>query len=88
MEAIADGRPTPDRTAIPRDYINKLLAHIREDDRWLLVSKEVVGFSLPELSRTTGLKENAIKTRLFRARQNVVAAAARAERNISAARGV
>jgi RNA polymerase sigma-70 factor (ECF subfamily) len=88
MDAIADGRPTPDRTAMQRDYINKLLAHIREDDRWLLVSKEVEGFSLPELSRMTGLKENAIKTRLFRARQNLVAAAARTRRNIPTARGV
>jgi RNA polymerase sigma-70 factor (ECF subfamily) len=77
MEAIADGRPTPDRTAIQRDFINKLLARIPEDDRWLLISKEVEGFSLAELSEMTGLNESTIKVRLFRIRQCLVAAAAR-----------
>ena len=77
MEAIADRRPTPDRTAMQRDFINKLLARIPEDDRWLLISKEVEGFSLAELSEMTGLPENTIKVRLFRVRQSLVAAAAR-----------
>lgn len=77
MEAIADRRPTPDRTAMQRDFINKLLARIPEDDRWLLISKEVEGFSLAELSEMTGLSENTIKVRLFRVRQSLVAAAAR-----------
>ena len=77
MEAIADGRPTHDRTAMQRDFINKLLARIPEDDRWLLISKEVEGFSLAELSELTGLTENTIKVRLFRVRQALVAAAAR-----------
>ena len=88
IEAVADGRPTPDRVAIQRDFINKLLAHISDDDRWLLVAKEVEGLSLAELSHVTGLKVNAIKTRLFRARQGLVAAAARAARNFSAAKSV
>jgi RNA polymerase sigma-70 factor (ECF subfamily) len=77
MEAIADRRPTPDRTAMQRDFINKLSARIPEDDRWLLISKEVEGFSLAELSEMTGLSENTIKVRLFRVRQSLVAAAAR-----------
>jgi RNA polymerase sigma-70 factor (ECF subfamily) len=77
MEAIADGRPTPDRTALQRDFINKLLSRIPEDDRWLLISKEVEGFSLAELSQMTGLSENTIKVRLFRVRQSLVATAAR-----------
>jgi RNA polymerase sigma-70 factor, ECF subfamily len=77
MEAIADRRPTPDRTTMQRDFINKLLARIPEDDRWLLISKEVEGFSLAELSEMTGLSENTIKVRLFRVRQSLVAAAAR-----------
>jgi RNA polymerase sigma-70 factor (ECF subfamily) len=45
MEAIVDGNPTPDRTAMQRDFINQLLARIPKDDRWLLISKEVEGFS-------------------------------------------
>ncbi len=85
METVADGRPAPDRTAIQRDFVNKLLAHLPEDDRWLLISKEVEGFSLAELSQMTGLNVPTIKSRLFRARQGLVAAAARTGRNDSAA---
>lgn len=77
MEAIADGCPTPDRTVMQRDFINKLLARIPEEDRWLLIAKEVEGFSLAELSQMTGLNENTIKVRLYRIRQGLVAAAAR-----------
>jgi RNA polymerase sigma-70 factor, ECF subfamily len=76
MEAIADERATPDRTAMQRDFLNKLLARIPKDDRWLLISKEVEGCSLAELSEMTGLNENTIKVRLFRVRQRLVAAAA------------
>ena len=55
----------------------KLLADIPENDRWLLISKEVEGFSLAELSQITGLNEDTIKGRLFRVRQGLLAAAAR-----------
>ena len=75
IDAIADECPTPDRTAMQRDFVNKLLARIPEDDRWLLIAKEVEGFSLAELSQMTGLNENTIKVRLFRIRQGLVAAA-------------
>jgi RNA polymerase sigma-70 factor, ECF subfamily len=88
MDSFADGRPTPDRTAVQRDFVDKLLAHISDDDRWLLVSKEVEGFSLPELSQMTGLNVPTIKSRLFRSRQNLVAAAARTGRKVSATRDV
>jgi len=60
-----------------RDFVNKLLARIPEHDRWLLISKEVEGFSLAELSELTGLNESTIKIKLFRIRQGLVAAAAR-----------
>jgi len=72
---IADWRPTPERTAMQRDFINKLLADVPEDDRWLLIAKEVEGFSIAELAQMTGLKENTIKGRLFRVRQALAAAA-------------
>src|SRR5580704_170264 len=72
---IADWRPTPDRTALQRDFINYLLAEVPEDDRWLLIAKEVEGFSIAELSQMTGLKEHTIKGRLFRVRQALAAAA-------------
>jgi RNA polymerase sigma-70 factor (ECF subfamily) len=77
LEAIADGHPTPDRTVMQRDFINKLMARVPEEDRWLLISKEVEGLSVAELSEMTGLNENTIKVRLFRVRQSLVAAAAR-----------
>jgi RNA polymerase sigma-70 factor (ECF subfamily) len=71
---IAGWRPTPDRTAMQRDFINKLLADIPDDDRRLLIAKEVEGFSIAELAQMTGLKENTIKCRLFRIRQALAAA--------------
>ena len=77
LEALADGGPTPDRTALQRDLINKLMARLPEEDRWLLISKEVEGFSIAELSEMTGLNANTIKVRLFRVRQSLVEAAAR-----------
>jgi RNA polymerase sigma-70 factor (ECF subfamily) len=87
MEAVADGCPTPDRTAMQRDFLNKLLVRIPEDDRWLLVAKEVEGFSLAELSQMTGLNENTIKVRLFRIRQGLVAAAARLRSRLGSTAG-
>ena len=74
---IAGCRSTPDRTAMQRDFINNLLADVAEDDRWLLIAKEVEGFSIAELSQITGLKENTIKGRLFRVRQALLAASHR-----------
>jgi RNA polymerase sigma-70 factor (ECF subfamily) len=76
MEAIADGRLATDRTAMQRDFINKLLARIPEDDRWLLIWKEVEGFSLAELSEMTRLNEGTLKVRLFRVRQRLATDAA------------
>jgi RNA polymerase sigma-70 factor (ECF subfamily) len=73
---IADGYPTPDRAAMKRNLINRLLARIPEDYRLLLIWKEVEGFSITELSQMTGLNEATIKVRLFRARQKLVHAAA------------
>jgi DNA-directed RNA polymerase specialized sigma24 family protein len=58
-----------------RDFINRLLADVPEDDRWLLIAKEVDGFSIAKLSQMTGLKGNTIKGRLFRVRQALAAAA-------------
>jgi RNA polymerase sigma-70 factor, ECF subfamily len=76
MHRIADGYPTPDRAAMQRDLINRLLERIPEEDRLMLIWKEVEGFSITELSQMTGVKEATIKVRLFRARQKLVHAAA------------
>jgi RNA polymerase sigma-70 factor (ECF subfamily) len=76
MKRIADGCPTPDRAAMHRDLINRLLQRIPEDDRLMLIWKEVEGLSTAELSQMTGLKEATIKVRLFRARRKLIHAAA------------
>jgi RNA polymerase sigma-70 factor (ECF subfamily) len=72
---VADWRPTHDRTVLQRDFINTLLAGIPESSRWLLIAKEVEGFSVAELSQMTGLPVNTIKGQLFRVRQTLAAAA-------------
>jgi RNA polymerase sigma-70 factor, ECF subfamily len=55
-----------------RDTVNGLLASISEEDRILLTMKEVEGLSLKELEKIYGVNENALKVRLFRARQRVL----------------
>ena len=69
--------PAVDKQMAQRDFLNKLLARIPEDDRWLLVIKEVEGRSIAELSDMTGMTASAIKIKLFRARQKLVQAADR-----------
>ena len=62
-----------------RDYLVKLLERVSEEERMLLFEKEVEGLSVQELSERTGLNENTIKVKLFRARQKLVKAAAKME---------
>jgi RNA polymerase sigma-70 factor (ECF subfamily) len=76
MQNLADGQPRADLVAMQRDFINKLLAQLPEDERALLIWKEVDGLSVDELCRMTGLNGNTIKVRLFRARQRLARAAA------------
>ena len=58
-----------------RDYLLKLLSAVSAEDRLLLVKKEVEGLTIEELSELTGLNDNTIKVRLFRARKKMVALA-------------
>lgn len=60
-----------------RDLIAKLLSKISDEDRSLILLKEVEGHSVEELSQMTGMNENTIKVKLFRARQKLVKAAQR-----------
>jgi RNA polymerase sigma-70 factor, ECF subfamily len=57
-----------------REFMDALFRHVSEEDRLLLTLKEVEGLSLRELEQVYGLKENALKVRLFRARQRVLKA--------------
>src|SRR5215471_2251782 len=80
LYSLIDGRPTADRAVAQRDLVNKLLALIPEDDRLLLLWKEVEGCSVTELAEMTGMNESTIKVRLFRARRKLVELAARLSR--------
>jgi RNA polymerase sigma-70 factor (ECF subfamily) len=57
-----------------REFVQGLLATVSEADRTLLILKEVEGLSLKELEKIYHVKENALKVRLFRARQRVLKA--------------
>lgn len=57
-----------------REFMDALFQHVSEQDRLLLTMKEVEGLSLKELEEIYGIKENALKVRLFRARQRVLKA--------------
>jgi RNA polymerase sigma-70 factor (ECF subfamily) len=57
-----------------RELVESLLATVSEQDRILLLLKEVEGLSLKELEKIYDVKENALKVRLFRARQRVLKA--------------
>jgi len=74
-------RQTPaDTTLSQRDYVVKLLTKVSEEERMLLMLKEVEGYSVEELAERTGMNENTIKVKLFRARQKLVKASQRLER--------
>lgn len=57
-----------------REFVGTLLQGVSEEDRILLILKEVEGLSLKELEQIYHVKENALKVRLFRARQRVLKA--------------
>jgi RNA polymerase sigma-70 factor (ECF subfamily) len=57
-----------------REFMQALFQHVSEEDRLLLTLKEVEGLSLKELEQIYGVNENALKVRLFRARQRVLKA--------------
>lgn len=57
-----------------REEVRSLLGAVSEEDRILLTLKEVEGLSLKELEKIYHVNENALKVRLFRARQRVLKA--------------
>src|ERR1700742_42272 len=57
-----------------RELARSLLGKVSEVDRILLTLKEVEGLSLKELEQIYRVNENALKVRLFRARQRVLKA--------------
>jgi RNA polymerase sigma-70 factor (ECF subfamily) len=76
-EPAMDLKPAVDVQLAQRDLVVKLLSKISDEDRSLILLKEVEGHSVEELSQMTGMNENTIKVKLFRARQKLVKAAQR-----------
>jgi len=76
-QLAVDRRASIDIKTEKRDYLLKILSKVSEEERLLLIQKEVEGHTVEELARMTGLNENTIKVKLFRARQKLVKAAAK-----------
>jgi RNA polymerase sigma-70 factor, ECF subfamily len=75
-DSAASGRheQTERQKSSVRDFVDALFRHVSEEDRILLTLKEVEGLSLKELEQIYNVNENALKVRLFRARQRVLKA--------------
>ncbi len=70
------GRPTEglDERAEAKDTLERMLEILPEQDRQLLLLKEIEGFSVQELAEILGLNVNTVKVRLFRARGRIIEA--------------
>jgi RNA polymerase sigma-70 factor (ECF subfamily) len=75
-DAVAGSKVSAEesRRAKIRELVQSLLGKISEEDRILLMMKEVEGLSLKELEKVYKVSETALKVRLFRARQRVLKA--------------
>ena len=75
-DSLAGGRQEDDerQKSEVREFMDALFRHVSEEDRLLLTLKEVEGLTLKELEKVYGVNENALKVRLFRARQRVLKA--------------
>src|SRR3954470_19393855 len=75
-DAVAGGKVTQEaqRRTNLKEFVDALLDSVSEEDRLLLTLKEVEGLSLKELEQVYQVNENALKVRLFRARQRVIKA--------------
>ena len=75
-DAAAGGLATQEeqRKGTIREFVQRLLGAVSDEDRLLLLMKEVEGLSVKDLEKVYGINENAVKVRLFRARQRVLKA--------------
>lgn len=85
-EPAIDQEALVDTRLANRDLVLQLLSKVSEEDRNLILLKEVEGHSVEELAGLTGLNENTIKVKLFRTRQKLLKAAQRLGRFRSAAK--
>ena len=87
IEPQVNRQDPADASLARRDYVLKLLSRVSEEERMLLILKEVEGYSVEELAERIGMNENTIKVKLFRARQKLVKAAQRLDRAPGAVTG-
>jgi len=73
-DAAAGGKASGEEQRLKqvKELVDSLLQSVSEQDRILLTLKEVEGLSLKELEKIYSVNENALKVRLFRARQRVL----------------
>ena len=79
-QSAMDHTVAVDKTLERRDMLLKMLSKVSEEDRMLILLKEVEGHSVEELAEMTGMNENTIKVKLFRTRQKLVKAAQRLDK--------
>ena len=75
-DSVASGRQEGEvrQRSKVREFMEALFCHVSDEDRLLLTLKEVEGLTLKELEGIYNVNENALKVRLFRARQRVLKA--------------
>lgn len=76
-----------ERQGFVRELVHRLLDSVSKEDKLLLLLKEVEGLSMKELEKVYGINENAVKVRLFRARQRVLKAFAKEEESSAKGQG-
>jgi RNA polymerase sigma-70 factor, ECF subfamily len=64
--------PDPERSALLRDMVAKLMAHAPEEDRVVMALKEMEGMSVEEIAEILELKVGTVKVRLHRARKRML----------------
>jgi RNA polymerase sigma-70 factor (ECF subfamily) len=65
---LSHGGIDAERRAEQRDLLDRLLIELDEQDRAMLVMKEVAGMTVEEIGAAMSLNTNTVKVRLFRAR--------------------
>lgn len=78
-DARTEAKPDISETLQARQRVERLLEHLDERDRMMLILKEVEGFAVEEIAEILDLNANTVKVRLFRARRRVVVQARKQE---------
>jgi len=63
---------SPDERTLARDLLERLLDCLSEEDRGILLMKEVEGLSVQEIAAIYDLNVNTVKVRMFRARATMM----------------